>query len=73
MLTGHSPARAPNAPALKAAVATIQAVSPSFGGRWEAWQANGEGYDRAVRRTLTIAAPFVAIAAGAIFYALVIL
>ena len=72
MSTGDSPARAPDAPALATAVATIQAPSPSFDERWEAWQAKGEAHDRAVRRNLAIAAPFVAVAAGAILYALVL-
>jgi hypothetical protein len=47
-------------------------ASLSFDERWHAWQAKGEAHDRAVRRKLTIAAPFVAIAAAAIVYALVI-
>ena len=72
MPTGHSPARTPEAPALEAAVATIQEPSPSFDERWQAWQAKGEAHDRAVRRKLAIAAPFVALATAAIFYTLVL-
>jgi hypothetical protein len=72
MSTEYSPARTPGAPALKAAVATIQAASPSFDERWNEWQAKGAAHDRAVRRKLAIAAPFIAIAAGAIVYALAV-
>jgi hypothetical protein len=73
MSTGYPPARTPAAPAVKAAVATIEAVSPGLDERWEAWQAMGEARDRAVRGKLAIAAPLAAIAAWLIFYALVIL
>lgn len=72
MSTVHSRARTPDAPALQAAVAAIQEPSPTFDERWKAWQAKGEAHDHAVRRKLAIAAPFVALAAGAIFYALVL-
>jgi hypothetical protein len=72
MSTVHSPARTSHAPALEAAVATIREPSSSFDERWEAWQAKGEAHDRAVHRKLAIAAPFVALAASAIFYALVL-
>jgi hypothetical protein len=72
MSTVYSPARTPGAPALEPSVATIQAASPGFDERWKEWQAKGAAHDRAVRRKLTIAAPFIAIAAGAIFYAMAI-
>jgi len=45
--------------------------SSSFDERWEAWQAKGPPHDRAVRRTLTIAAPILVIVAAAIFYAVI--
>ena len=54
-----------------AAVATGPPASLSFDDRWKASQAKGEAHDRAVRRKLAIAAPFLAVVAGAIFYALV--
>ena len=54
-----------------AAVATVPPASSSFDERWEAWQAKGAAHDRAVRRKLAIAAPFFAVVAGAVFYALV--
>ena len=73
MSTGHSRARTPDPPALEPAVVTVQAPSPGFDERWKAWQAKGEAHDRAVRRKLAIAAPFFALAAGAILYALLVL
>jgi len=73
MSTGHSSVRTPSSPPLEATVATMPADSLSFDERWDAWRAKGEAHDRAVRRKLTLAAPFVAIVAGAILYALLIL
>ena len=73
MSTGHSRARTPDAPALEVAGTTTPPLSPSFEERWAAWQAKGEAHDRAVRRKVAIAAPFVAIVVGAVFYALLVL
>jgi hypothetical protein len=67
-----SPARPADALMSTAAVTTVPPASSSFDERWEAWQAKGAAHDRAVRRKLAIAAPFFAIVAGAIFYALVV-
>jgi hypothetical protein len=46
-------------------------ASSSFEASWNAWQAKGAAHDRAARGKLTLAAPFLAIVAAAVFYALV--
>jgi hypothetical protein len=50
----------------------ISQASSSFDDRWEAWQAKGAAHDRAVRRRLALAAPFLVIVTGALLYAFVL-
>jgi hypothetical protein len=47
------------------------AITPSFDERWAAWLARGAAHDRAVRRTIAIAAPILAVVV-AVLYALLI-
>ena len=67
-----SPPPTPDVLTVTTAERTGPPASLSVDERWDAWQAKGAAHDRAVRRKLAIAAPFVAIVAAAIVYALVI-
>jgi hypothetical protein len=67
-----SPPPTPDVLTVTTAERTVPPASLSVDERWDAWQAKGAAHDRAVRRRLAIAAPFVAIVAAAIVYALVI-
>ena len=49
---------------------TAIAEAGNFDQRWAAWQAKGAAHDRAVRRRMAIAAPFLIVLAAIILYAL---
>lgn len=51
--------------------ASISNVVADDDQRWAAWQARGAAHERAVRRRMTIAVPFV-VAAAAIVYLLLL-
>jgi hypothetical protein len=57
--------------ALAAPTSTTGREVASFDERWAAWQAKGAAHDRAVRRTMAIAAPILIAIAAVIVYAFV--
>ena len=57
-------------PALETTASAPVHESASFDDRWAAWQAKGIAHDRAVRRTIALAAPVLIVVIGAIVYTL---
>jgi hypothetical protein len=51
-------------------VSTAIDDTAAFDERWSAWLAKGAAQDRATRRTMTMASPFLLAIAAAVLYAL---
>ena len=64
------PDQAGVAPASTAIGSIAATQSADFDQRWEAWQAKGAAHDRAFRRRMAIASPFLILAAAVVIYAL---